>query len=73
MENHCYGHALNLVVADAVKSVKCIGDALEVVRKIGKLVKNHLSGTQNWRRSGQKLKTTHAVFMTTCSDSVDSA
>ena len=36
---HCYGHALNLAVADAVKSVKCIGDALEVVREIGKLVK----------------------------------
>ena len=26
-----YGHAFNLVVADTVKSVKCIGDALEVV------------------------------------------
>ena len=26
-------------MADAVKSVKCIGDALEVVREIGKLVK----------------------------------
>ena len=36
---HCYGHALNLAVADAVKSVKCIGDALEVAREIGKLVK----------------------------------
>ena len=36
---HCYGHVLNLAVADAVKSVKCIRDALEVVSEIGKLVK----------------------------------
>ena len=39
LHTHCYGHALNLAVADAVKAVKCIGDALEVVREIGKLVK----------------------------------
>ena len=37
---HCYGHALNLAVADAIKSVKCISDSLETVREIGKLVKN---------------------------------
>ena len=36
---HCYGHALNLVVGDAVKSVKCIKDALETVKEVGKLVK----------------------------------
>ena len=33
---HCYGHALNWAVGDAVKSVKCIRDAL---REVGKLVK----------------------------------
>ena len=36
---HCYGHALNLAVADAIKSVKCISDSLETVREIAKLVK----------------------------------
>ena len=36
---HCYGHALNLAVADAIKSVKCMSDALDTVREIGKLVK----------------------------------
>ena len=36
---HCYGHALNLAVADAIKSVKCMSDALNTVREIGKLVK----------------------------------
>ena len=36
---HCYGHALNLAVADAIKSVKCISNSLETVREIAKLVK----------------------------------
>jgi hypothetical protein len=36
---HCYGHALNLAVADAIKLVKCIGDSLDTVREIAKLVK----------------------------------
>ena len=36
---HCYGQALNLAVADAIKSVKCISDSLETVREIAKLVK----------------------------------
>ena len=37
---HCFGRALNLAVADAIKSVKCISDSLETVREIAKLVKN---------------------------------
>ena len=36
---HCYGHASNLAVADAIKSVRCISDSLDTARKIGKLVK----------------------------------
>jgi hypothetical protein len=36
---HCYGHALNLAVADCVKAVKCIIDSLDTVREVGKLVK----------------------------------
>ncbi|XP_022796425.1 zinc finger MYM-type protein 1-like [Stylophora pistillata] len=36
---HCYGHALNLAAADAIKSVKCISDSLETEREIAKLVK----------------------------------
>lgn len=35
---HCYGHALNLAIVDAIKSVKCINDSLESVREIAKLV-----------------------------------
>ena len=36
---HCYGHALNLAVADAIKPVKCMNDSLDTVREMGKLVK----------------------------------
>ena len=36
---HCYGHALNLAVADPIKSVNRISDALETVREIAKVVK----------------------------------
>ena len=36
---HCYGHALNLGISDAIRSVKCISDSLETVREIVKLVK----------------------------------
>ena len=35
----CYGHALNLAVADAIESVQCISDSLDTVREIGKLDK----------------------------------
>ena len=40
INTHCYGHALNLAVADAIKSVQCISDSLDTGREIGKLVKN---------------------------------
>ena len=36
---HCYGHASNLAVAEAIKSLQCISDSLKTVREIGKLVK----------------------------------
>ena len=36
---YCYGHALNLAVADGIKSVQCISDSLDTVREIVKLVK----------------------------------
>ena len=39
LTTHCYGHALNLAVADAIKSVQCISDSLYTEREIGKLVK----------------------------------
>ena len=41
---HCYGHALNLAVADAIKSVKCMSDALDTVREIGKCLYTHCYG-----------------------------
>ena len=36
---HCYGHASNLAVADAIKSVQCISDSLDTVREIRKLIR----------------------------------
>ena len=36
---HCYVHAFNLAIADAIKSVQCISDSLDTVREIRKLVK----------------------------------
>ena len=39
---HCYGHASNLAVADAIKSVQCISDSLDTVRQIGKLLRKWL-------------------------------
>ena len=41
---HCYGPALNLAVADAIKSVQCISDSLDTVREIRKLVKKSPQG-----------------------------
>ena len=38
---HSCGLSLDLLaVADAIKSVQCISDSVDTVRKIGKLVKN---------------------------------
>jgi len=39
-DTHCSGHASNLAVADAIKSVQFISDSLDTVDEIGKLVKN---------------------------------
>ena len=36
---HCFGHALNLAVADTVKQSKVCHDALETALKVTKLVK----------------------------------
>lgn len=36
---HCYGHALNLAVGDAVKGSKLMKDALDITQEICKLVK----------------------------------
>ena len=36
---HCYGHSLNLAVADTLKSIKCMCDALDVALEICKLLK----------------------------------
>ena len=36
---HCYGHALNLAVGDAVKKVSCLSDAFCAASEICKLVK----------------------------------
>lgn len=36
---HCFGHALNLAVADTVKQSKVCYDALETVLEVTKLVK----------------------------------
>ncbi len=36
---HCYGHALNLAVADSVKACKCMRNALDGAYEIVKLVK----------------------------------
>ena len=33
---HCCGHALNLAVADAIKSVKCISGSLEITKLVKK-------------------------------------
>ena len=39
---HCYGHALNLAVADVVKQSKVIRDVLDTVGEINKLLKYSL-------------------------------
>ena len=39
---HCYGHALNLAVSDAIKGVKVLSDAFDTVKEICKLVKKSL-------------------------------
>lgn len=36
---HCYGHALNLAAQDAIRGLKIMGDALDTVYEITKLIK----------------------------------
>ena len=49
---HCYGHALNLAVADSIKSVECLKGVFEVAREICKLVKK--SPKRNVKLDGMK-------------------
>ena len=39
MYTHCYGHSLNLAVADTVKQCKLVKDALDTTFEVSKLVK----------------------------------
>jgi len=39
---HCYGHTLNLAVADVMLALQFMGNALNCAYEIVKLVKNHL-------------------------------
>ena len=55
---HCYAHASNLAVADAIKSVKCISDSLDRVREIRKLVKHKVR--QNKSRGKNESRGVHA-------------
>ena len=50
LDTHCYGHPLNLAVADVIKSVHCVSDSLDTAREIVKLVKNHRKETQSWTK-----------------------
>ena len=36
---HCYGHALNLAVGDAIKSIGCMQEVFDAAREICKLIK----------------------------------
>ena len=36
---HCYGHALNLAVADSIKSIDCLKSTFEIGNEICKLIK----------------------------------
>ena len=36
---HCYGHALNLAVADSIKSIDCLKSTFEIRHEICKLIK----------------------------------
>lgn len=41
---HCYGHALNLAVADAMKQSKVCRDALDTAYEVSKLIRFQLRG-----------------------------
>ena len=52
---HCYGHASNLAVADAIISLQCISDALKTVRGIGKLLEKSSQRWTRWTVRGEAL------------------
>ena len=39
LDTHCYGHALNLATQDALRGVKIMGNTLDTVYEITKLIK----------------------------------
>ena len=60
---HCYGHASNLAVADAIKSVKCISDSLDRVREIRKLVKKSPQRNTKLDKIRAEARMSHVVYM----------
>ena len=60
---HCYGHASNLAVADAIISVKCISDSLDRVREIRKLVKKSPQRNTKLDKIRAEAKMSHVVDM----------
>ena len=63
LHTHCYGHALNLTVADAIKSVQCISDSLDTVREIRKLVKKSSQRNTKLAKIKPKPRMNHVVYV----------
>ena len=60
---HCYGHASNLAVDDVIKSVQCITDSLDAVRKIGKLVKRSPQRNTDLDKIRTEARMSHVLCM----------
>ena len=60
---HCYGHASNLAVADAMKSVQCISDSLDTEREIGKMVKKSWQRNTKLDKIRAEARMTHVVYI----------
>ena len=60
---HCYGHASNLTVADVIKSAQCIGDSLDTVGEIGKLVKKSPQRNTKIDKIRAEASMNHVMYM----------
>ena len=59
----CYGHASNLALSAAIKSLRCISDSSKTVRETGKLVKKSSKRNTKLDKIRAEARITHLVYI----------
>ena len=64
--SHCYGHARNLAINDAVKNIRNVYDAFEVANEVCKLIKKSLRRNTDFNKIRNEMKNDTKIIHNIC-------